>query len=333
MLKLTRRQAGGHRRRLHPAAAHRQGSRDQLEIHQLTAGDASVHDPLHRSGGAGEAEIQRPVRDHRLPFRSTRHRPRHLHPGTDRRRADDGAVESAHRDRGAAGLAAKHAVRPEGLQCGLAGDGRQAGQAAARRSGEGGLSDHRQDPRQRLSPDDVLVEADQHGCGHAGLQIARTAEPADRLHLAGDRRRADVDEFLGALYRVADRRGGGPGRAAGLYPHQPAVRGPEVSLVDQPYLGRLVHADQSTRLLPSAEGHAGPGDGQLQPGRRRCAQRHGRIAGTDQGVPGREGHDRQHAARPRAIPPEAEGRRPLQGMEGKDGPRRLGACSRRSAAR
>ena len=54
--------------------------------------------------------------------------------------------------------------------------------------------------------------------------------------------------------------------------------------------------------------------------------RHRRAARADQGVPGREGHDRQHAARSRAVPPEAEGRRPLQGMEGEDGSGRLGAA-------
>ena len=53
--------------------------------------------------------------------------------------------------------------------------------------------------------------------GHAGLQIARPAEPADRLDLARHRRRAYDNEFLRTLYRAADRCGRGSGRAARLY--------------------------------------------------------------------------------------------------------------------
>jgi Bacterial extracellular solute-binding protein, family 7 len=59
----------------------------------------------------------------------------------------------------------------------LAGNGRQARQAASRRSLEGGLYDHRQDPRQRLSPDDVFVEADHYGGEHAGFKLHAPPSP------------------------------------------------------------------------------------------------------------------------------------------------------------
>ncbi len=248
------------RRRPRPAGALRAGPDGgvQLQVREQPAGGASDERARQGDGRRHPRRHQGPRLDRDLPEQPARLGHRHAEPGALGRHRVLHPLRPDPLDPGAGRFHHRHRLRLQQLRRSVEGARRRPRRLCEegdRQVGPGGDGPHL---GQRLSPDHLVDQADQHRRRPEGLQDPRPGLAAVDLDVQGLRGLAGLDQLQRGLQRAAVEGRRRPGKSARHHRHGQALRSAEVLLAHQPHVGRLLVPGQRQGLGAAARRSCAP---------------------------------------------------------------------------